>query len=74
MKKVVIDHNILFADIYTKDSRTRTKILDSPCQFYTPSYLITELFKHRNRIVQKSKASEEDASKTYFLWNQKVII
>lgn len=60
MKKVVIDHNILFAAIYTKDSRTRTKIFDSPYQFYTPNYLITELFKHRNRIVQKSKASEED--------------
>ena len=60
MKKVIIDHNIFFAAIYTKDSRTRTKIFDSPHRFYTPNYLITELFKHRNRIVQKSKATEEE--------------
>ncbi len=60
MKKIIIDHNILFAAIYTKDSRTRTKIFDSQFLFYTPNYLIVELFRHRDRIVKKSKASEED--------------
>lgn len=60
MKKVIIDHNILFAAIHTKASFTRQKLLSSPFSFYTPNYLIVELFKHRQRIVEKSKATEED--------------
>lgn len=60
MKKVIIDHNILFAAIHTKSSYTRQKLLNSPFVFYTPNYLIVELFKHRQRIVEKSKATEED--------------
>lgn len=60
MKRVIIDHNILFAAIYTKTSYTRRRLLDSPFSFYTPNYLIVELFKHRQRIVEKSKATEED--------------
>lgn len=60
MRKIVIDHNILFAAIHTKNSYTRRKLLDSGCQFYTPNFLIVELFKHRPRIVEKAKASEEE--------------
>lgn len=60
MKKVIIDHNILFAAIHTKTSYTRRRLLDSPHSLYTPNYLIVELFKHRQRIVEKSKATEED--------------
>ncbi|MVM39079.1 nucleotide-binding protein, PIN domain-containing protein [Spirosoma sp. HMF3257] len=60
MKKVIIDHNILFAAIHTNTSYTRQRLLDSPLAFYTPNYLIVELFKHRQRIVEKSKATEED--------------
>ena len=58
VRKIVIDHNILFAAIHTKESYTRRKILASGCQFYTPNFLIVELFKHRQRIVEKAKASE----------------
>ncbi len=60
MRKIIIDHNILFAAIHTKTSLTRRRLLDSPFSFYTPNYLVTELFKHRQRIVEKSKAAEED--------------
>ncbi|GAB2584862.1 PIN domain-containing protein [Spirosoma areae] len=60
MRKIIIDHNILFAAVYTKSSYTRRKLLDSSFVFYTPNYLIVELFKHRQRIVNKSKATEEE--------------
>lgn len=60
MRKVIIDHNILFAAIHTKHSYTRQRLLDSTDSLYTPNYLIVELFKHRQRIVEKSKASEEE--------------
>jgi predicted nucleic acid-binding protein len=60
VQKVIIDHNIIFSAIYTSTSYTRRNLLTSPLAFYTPNYLIVELFKHRQRIVEKSKASEEE--------------
>lgn len=60
MKKVIIDHNILFSAIHTKSSLTRQRLLNNPFAVYTPNYLIVELFKHRQRIVEKSKATEEE--------------
>ena len=60
MPPVVIDHNILFAALRSRDSHTRRKLLEAPFQFYTPNYLVVELFKHRPRIVAKSNASEEE--------------
>lgn len=60
VRKIIIDHNILFAAIHTKTSLTRRRILDSPFSFYTPNYLLVELFKHRQRIVERSRATEEE--------------
>lgn len=60
MKKVVIDHNILYSAISSQGSLTRQKLISSQHTFYTPNYLIVELFKHRPRIVAKSKATEEE--------------
>ncbi len=66
MQKIVTDHNILFSAIYTCTSYTRRKLLNSPLTFYTPNFLIVELFKHRQRIVEKSKASEISLLLTIF--------
>ncbi|WP_128545858.1 PIN domain-containing protein [Larkinella soli] len=60
LKKVIIDHNVHFSAIYTQDSLTRQKLMTAPFPVYTPNYLILELFKHRQRIVSRSKASEEE--------------
>ncbi|GAB3961054.1 hypothetical protein GCM10028805_59890 [Spirosoma harenae] len=60
MRPVIIDHNILFAAIYTSSSLTRQRLLTNSFHFYTPNYLIAELFKHRQRIIEKSKATEEE--------------
>lgn len=62
----------MFSAIHTKSSYTRRKLLDSPFIFYTPNYLIVELFKHRQRIVEKSKATEEDVLSYLNLVIQKV--
>lgn len=61
MKKVVIDHNIVYSALRAKDSQTRRKLLaTTSVQFFTPNYLIVELFKHRPRIVANSDASESE--------------
>ena len=61
MNLVVIDTNILFSALRAKESLTRKRLLNSPeYKFYTPNFLITELFKHRNRILKKSNARQEE--------------
>lgn len=59
MEKVVIDHNIVFSAIISKNSQTRDRLLsEKNIQFYTPNFLILELFKHTERIIRNSKASQ----------------
>ncbi|MEM1323246.1 MAG: type II toxin-antitoxin system VapC family toxin, partial [Bacteroidota bacterium] len=60
MKKIIIDSSILFAALRGKHSKTRNKLLESDLQFYTPNFLIGEIFKHKERILHHSKASDEE--------------
>jgi predicted nucleic acid-binding protein len=60
MKKVIIDSNIVFSALRGKSSLTRDKILNSQDKYYAPNFLIGEIFKHKERILKKSKASEEE--------------
>ena len=42
------------------NSRLRV-ILDRPdLKFYTPNFLVVEIFKHKEKILRKSKASEDE--------------
>ena len=60
MKKAIIDSNIVFSALRGKSSLTRDKILNSQDKYYAPNFLIGEIFKHKERILKKSKASEEE--------------
>ena len=60
MKTVIVDTNILFAAMRSANSRLRV-ILDRPdLKFYTPNFLVVEIFKHKEKILKKSKASEDE--------------
>jgi predicted nucleic acid-binding protein len=60
MKSIIVDTNIIFSALRSKDSHTRAKLLTSRHKFYTPNFLIVEIFKHKKRIVQKAKTSDEE--------------
>ena len=60
MRKVIIDSNIVFSALRVQRSLTRDKILNSQDKYYAPNFLIGEIFKHKERILKKSKASEEE--------------
>lgn len=60
MRKVIIDSNIVFSALKVKSSLTRDKILNSQDKYYAPNFLIGEIFKHKERILKRSKASEEE--------------
>jgi len=66
MKKLIIDSNIVFSALRGKNSKTRNRILNSEDKLFTPNFLIGEIFKHKERIIKNSKASEEETYELLF--------
>lgn len=60
MKTVVVDTNILFSSLRAKSAKLRQVLEREDCRFYTPNFLMVEIFKHKERILQKSKAAEDE--------------
>ncbi len=60
MKKIVLDTNKLFAALLSRNEDFRQVMFSSDYRIFTAKYLIVEIFKHKERIVKASKASEEE--------------
>lgn len=60
MKRLVLDSNIIFSALKVKNSLTRREILNQKYKFYAPNFLIGEIFKHKERILAKSKAPPDE--------------
>ncbi len=60
MKTVIVDTNILFAAMRSANSRLRVILDRTDLKFYTPNFLVVEIFKHKEKILKKSKASEDE--------------
>lgn len=60
MKKVVVDTNILFSALLRFPNTYANVIFEEDLAFYTPHFVIVELFKHKERIIQRSNLSETD--------------
>ena len=62
MKWVVVDTNIIFSALIKSESRIREALDNPEINFCAPNYLIAEIFKHRNKIVELSKGTEEEVA------------
>lgn len=60
MRAIVVDTNILFASLRAKNTKIRQILERQDLNFYAPNFLAVEIFKHKERILQKSKASEDE--------------
>jgi predicted nucleic acid-binding protein len=60
VRNIVVDTNILFSSLRAKNSKLRQILEREDCRFYTPNFLMVEIFKHKERILQKSKATEDE--------------
>jgi predicted nucleic acid-binding protein len=60
--KVVVDTNIIFSALLKEDNRYARALIknEDAHDFYAVYFTIVELFKHKERIKQFSKLSEED--------------
>jgi predicted nucleic acid-binding protein len=58
--KIVVDTNILFSALLSCDNIHKVILLSGAFDFYSCNYLMTEIFKHKNRIVKHSSLSEHE--------------
>ena len=57
--RLVIDLNRIMAGLL-KESTSRKIIFDNHFLFFAPDYIETELFPHREYLIQKAKMTESD--------------
>ena len=57
---IIVDTNILFASLRSKNSKFRKILMDKTISFYTPNFLVAEIFKHKERILKKAKTTEKE--------------
>lgn len=59
MRRVVVDTNIVFSALLSESLQIREILSNEEIYFCAPNYLMVEIFKHKERIVEKSKVTEE---------------
>jgi predicted nucleic acid-binding protein len=58
---VVVDANIAFKALVSRRGDLRDRLdPSSNAKFFTPGYLIVELFKHKTRLAQATGLTEEE--------------
>jgi predicted nucleic acid-binding protein len=57
---VVVDTNLIFSALVSNSSKIREILFESNMTFYAPDYLITEIFKHKDKLIKYSKLSENE--------------
>ncbi|MDZ7318429.1 MAG: putative toxin-antitoxin system toxin component, PIN family [candidate division KSB1 bacterium] len=58
--KIVIDTNILFSALLSKETSLRKTLFSRDNYFYSPNFVVAEIFKHKERILKYSKSEESD--------------
>ncbi len=59
-KRVVIDTNIIFKSLRSQFSKYRDIMDKAELELFCPNYLISEIFKHKERLLKASKVGEEE--------------
>lgn len=59
-KSVVVDTNLIFSALIPKASIIRDTIFESNIVFFAPNYLISEIFKHKEKLNKASKLTEDE--------------
>jgi predicted nucleic acid-binding protein len=60
LNSVVIDTNLVFSALIPKASQIRDILFESNMSFYSPNILISEIYKHKNKLHKNSKLTESE--------------
>lgn len=59
-QSVVLDTNLIFSALTSKASKIRDILLKSNYTFFAPNYLISEIYKHKEKLISISKLDESE--------------
>src|SRR5665647_1245755 len=57
---VVVYTNLIFSALIPKASQIKEVLFESMLTFYSPNFLITEIYKHKNKLLKSSKLTESE--------------
>jgi predicted nucleic acid-binding protein len=57
---VVIDTNLVFSALIPKASQIREILFEDNMYFYSPNILISEIYKHKDKLLKCSKLTESE--------------
>lgn len=57
---VVIDTNLIFSALVPKASQIREILFESNMTFYSPNILISEIYKHKEKLLKSSKLTDSE--------------
>lgn len=57
---VVVDTNLIFSALISKASKIREILFESNMTFFSPNFLITEIYTHKDKLLQSSNLSESE--------------
>jgi len=57
---VVIDTNLVFSALIPKASQIREILFENNMEFYSPNILISEIYKHKDKLLKCSKLTESE--------------
>lgn len=57
---IVVDTNLIFSALISSSSSIRDLLLEGQYDLYAPNYIITEIFKYKEKMLKYSKLNEED--------------
>ncbi len=60
LNSVVIDTNLVFSALIPKASKIREILIESYLTFYSPNFLITEIYKHKDKLLKNSNLKEPE--------------
>lgn len=69
---VVVDTNILFSALIRGESRFSEILLKSGREFYVCELAIVELFRHKEKLVLRSRLSEDEIGQVFHLLLRKL--
>lgn len=57
---VVVDTNLIFSALIPNASKIREVLFESNLTFYSPNFLITEIYTHKDKLLKCSKLNESE--------------
>lgn len=57
---VVVDTNLIFSALIPKASKIREILFESNMTLYSPNFLITEIYKHKDKLLKSSKLTDSE--------------